>query len=752
MKTKVIIIDNQNLSDMDFDFLSKPHELQFADSTIVKLNAHSFGWLGRELRQSVDDGYDDVMLVPIGALQLSIETIRQAAANANAPLVLSGFDPGPNGNFLAINNGFAYIDLSFFRTNNISIDWGPNWTSQEPISFPNSVETDNILTIAPGTVAVMEYGSGWILIGDVLRNGGSILNYPIEILNNVVDIANSAIRNQPQVGSAAETVNRWMSFVQEIRPAHYATATTPNTIQSVFANAATPVENLYTTADSLDAFAMQFSYSREFRIVFFSNQAENIEFVKTIIANWDGVNQHSLAVPAHYRIALDNLVAQRPDYFSTIWQPITSGYIAYFEFDGMPLIEDLSTQKHVNNFIFLGNYSFSVKSFVFANVNLASVEICYQSASGYTMDSIFTTGPYTQDLYQRFRITYRNTQTGFQLPTEYVIKPHFLSQKWARALHYDYLEDTPNKVEKNFMLQHWEYDENNPNGRSLRQLCIEMNRYVDHINNYFDGSSERRVPYQITQFFDPPLVDQQILNEIHHHFELLIGQVWSVSEYYKLADSATCFAIRQLNNLCHEMESLFRPSFRNSPQWSAGVYFPFLRVTRYKFIDSDYDHFTQIQYFGDLILHYSQLGKTPLEAFAANDSDVGDDNITGLRYLSGEFDITFRTDVPEETQRLSTARHNARAFPWIRSRGQDPESKYTGIGFVTIASFDRTLFPGMRAEEIMAELVKCDDIYKVELIDGAGAVVKESLLDYTWRDILTLTDPTQPDHSGEFTW
>lgn len=752
MKTKIIIIDNQNLSDMDFDFLSKPHELQFTGATIVKLNAHSFGWLGRELRQSVDDGYDDVMLVPIGALQLSVETIRRAAVEANVPLVLNGFNPGPNGNFLSISNDFAYIDLSFFRTNNISIDWGPNWTSQDPILFPNTVEINNVLTPESGKVVGTEYGAGWVLIGAVLNYGGSILNYPIEILNNVVDIADSAMRNQPQVGAAVETVDRWMAFIQEIRPAHNTTSTTLDTVQSLFVNPATPIENLYTTADSLDAFAIQFNYSREFRVVFFSNNADNIEFVKTIIANWDGTNQHSLAVPTHYQTALDNLIAQQPNYFSTIWQPITSGYIAYFEFNGMSLIEDLSTQKHVNNFIFLGNYSFSVKSFVFANVDLASVEICYQSASGYTMDSIFTTGPYTQDLYQRFRITYRNTQSGFQLPTEYVIKPHFLSQKWARALHYDYLEHTINKVEKNFMLQHWEYDENNPNGRSLQQLCIEMNRYVDHINNYFDGSSERRVPYQITQFFDPSLVNQQILNEIHHHFELLIGQVWSVSEYYKLADGGTCFAIRQLNNLCHEMESLFRPSFRNSTQWSAGVYFPFLRVTRYKFIDSDYDHFTQIQYFGDLILHYSQLGKTPLEAFAANDAEVFDDNITGLRYLSGEFDITFRTDVPESTQRVSTARYNVRAFPWIMERGQDPNSKYTGIGFVTIASFDRTLFPGLTGEQIMAELVKCDDIYKVELIDGAGTVVKESSLDYTWRDILTLTDPTQPAYTGEFHW
>jgi hypothetical protein len=200
------------------------------------------------------------------------------------------------------------------------------------------------------------------------------------------------------------------------------------------------------------------------------------------------------------------------------------------------------------------------------------------------------------------------------------------------------------------------------------------------------------------------------------------------------------------------MESLLRPSFRNASWWSAGVYFPYLRVSRYKFIDSDYDHFSQVQDFGDLILHYCQLGKTPMEAFAANDAEVFDDNITGLRYLSGEFDISFRTDTDLAVQQNTINKYNARAFPWIRDRGQDPESKYTGIGFVKVANFDRTLFPGMTAEAIMAELVRCDDIYKLELIDAAGTVIKESVLDYTWRDVLVLTDPTMPNFTGEFNW
>ena len=740
MKTRVIIVDNQNLSNEDFEFLSQPLALQFNDASVVKLNGNNTGWLGRELRTALDNDCDELFCVPINALEVDVPAIRASSIANNAPLVVSEFETGPAG-FFAINKYFVYIDLSFFRANSINMDWGPEWVSENAIGYPTTTLTGNILEKADGTEYSTSFGPGWIVLSSVLNANGRVLKYPVELLDNIASVADSAIRQTAPVAA----VDRWMQFVQDTRPSHNGTMTSPESIVSVFSNTATPVENLYTTADSLDAFKVPLSVSREFRAVFFSSSPENIEHIKTIVANWTGTNQAELAVPPHYQTALGEI-----NY--SAWQSMTKGYVAYFAFDSAELIEDLETQRHVNNFIFLGNYSLSVRTFIISGTTLASTEICHQNANGYYIESKFSTGPYQQDLYKRFRITYRNTQTGFELPTEYDIMPHFLAQKWARAMRHDYLDVETYKVEKNYMLQHWEYDEANINGRSLTQLCSEMNRYVAYINAYFDGSSERRVPYQITQYFDPATVDQQILNEIHHHFELLIGQVWSVSEYYKLADGGTCFAIRQLNNLCHEMESLLRPSFRNSNWWSAGVYFPSLRVTRYKFIDSDYDHFSQVQNFGDLILHYSQLGKTPMEAFAANDAEVFDDNITGLRYLSGEFDISFKTDTPLAIQQNTIAKHNARAFPWIRSRGQDPESKFTGIGFVKVADFDRSLFPGMTAEQIMGELVKCDDIYKLELIDGEGNVVKEAVLDYTWRDILVLTDPTLPNYTGEFHW
>jgi hypothetical protein len=377
-----------------------------------------------------------------------------------------------------------------------------------------------------------------------------------------------------------------------------------------------------------------------------------------------------------------------------------------------------------------------------SKLKLSSSEFVYTFAGAVSVAKVGNVY-HKKNFYKKFRMTFRNTMTNEQQVIRWELKDNLLAQKWARANHYDYLV-AECIAEKNYMLQHWEYQADNPNARSIPALCAELNRYVSIINEYFDGSSDRRVNYHITQYFDPITLDQNILNEIHHHFEVLIGQVWNVSEYFKKSDFKTNFAIRQLNNLCHEMESLRKHGIADNPlYWSTYIYFPFLPGYRYKFIESDYDHFTRIKDFGGLFLHYAQLGKTPLEAWHGRDEVVFDENITGLRYLSGEFVVTFGADLSEETQMERLAKDDKEFFPWLMGRGQDPESKFTGVGNICIGDFIRSDFPGKTANEIMKELFKYDDIYKLELLGKDDQVVAEKLLDYNWKDVLDKTDPTR---------
>jgi hypothetical protein len=163
----------------------------------------------------------------------------------------------------------------------------------------------------------------------------------------------------------------------------------------------------------------------------------------------------------------------------------------------------------------------------------------------------------------------------------------------------------------------------------------------------------------------------------------------------------------------------------------------------YKFVESDYDHFIRAIVFGDLLLHYAQLGKTPLEAWHGQDEVIFDDNVTGLRYLSGEFVVSFGPDIPVATQLKYIAEEDEKFFPWLESRGQDPRSKFTGVGVICVGEFDRSLFPGKAANEIMLELFNYDDIYKLELIGENNTVLAEKTMDYDWRYVLSLTDPTR---------
>ena len=60
-----------------------------------------------------------------------------------------------------------------------------------------------------------------------------------------------------------------------------------------------------------------------------------------------------------------------------------------------------------------------------------------------------------------------------------------------------------------------------------------------------------------------------VMNQLHNHFEHLQGTVWELSDWYKRADYTTKFAIRQLNLLCHEAESLMLSQRKKvtNPDW-----------------------------------------------------------------------------------------------------------------------------------------------------------------------------------------
>ena len=204
-------------------------------------------------------------------------------------------------------------------------------------------------------------------------------------------------------------------------------------------------------------------------------------------------------------------------------------------------------------------------------------------------------------------------------------------------------------LEKNFCFMGF------PNtARDLGYLCRELNWAKDKINNFFDD-------YKIEEDYQPNTLrsglepNQEIMNKLHNHFEVLQGTVWGLSEFYKRADYETKFAIRQLNNICHEAESLMLSQKKQveAPQWMRPSQITtFLNAPRFDYPNEFKKTFDKSRYdrtFGTVYQHWTQIGKTLYEVYVDENGESPDaatcEAITHLRYYSGEFDIEWSRDV-----------------------------------------------------------------------------------------------------------
>jgi hypothetical protein len=119
------------------------------------------------------------------------------------------------------------------------------------------------------------------------------------------------------------------------------------------------------------------------------------------------------------------------------------------------------------------------------------------------------------------------------------------------------------------------------------------------------------------------------------------------------------------------------------------------------------DLFTMDTAFGDMTLHYTQIGKTWLEVCLDKDEDIFDPAIQPLWKLSGSFNIMFH-DVNSEDLKKEVYEH-------LKKLGKDPNDKSLRLGLIPVAKLDR----GERTkEEIVALLSERQDINRVSLFKG----------------------------------
>jgi len=306
-----------------------------------------------------------------------------------------------------------------------------------------------------------------------------------------------------------------------------------------------------------------------------------------------------------------------------------------------------------------------------------------------------------------------------------------LSRKWLAALNDIIQHDL--HLEKNYCWLGW-----TESTRTAEYLCTQINRSIMAIN-------ASTLDYRIQDFFSPGTViqadldiDHEQMNQLHRYFEDLQGTAGAMSAHYTAADDHTRWHIRQLNLLCHELESLVL-SLRKSvqaPEWRRpSQLMCWLKAPRFELEAEDYDLFgidTINRSMGGVYVGVNKaVGKHHWEVFCdeGRDSRISELVTTGLRtqtQAAADFDIEWARDpgaYPWQITQLAEFRE------WLARNGFDPDDRSLTIGHPQVGQVDlERSFGTTDYEAIWAQLAQHLDVYSVRT-STAGAIYN-----YRWSD------------------
>ena len=283
--------------------------------------------------------------------------------------------------------------------------------------------------------------------------------------------------------------------------------------------------------------------------------------------------------------------------------------------------------------------------------------------------------------------------------------------------------------------------------RNLHYLVGELNLNIAKINSYdFTPTYERIDPFSVDDFqysSNLPIgkavdgdesktpgkrLKHEACNKLHRHFEELQGTAWKASKFYKQADAETKYAIRQLNNICHEIESWVNSDRKKAfePEWMRPSQITtFLKAPRYDLQDEDFELFKQNRYdreLGGVYLHWSQVGKTLYEVFrdehAPKMTEALCSEINHQRYYSGEFDVEWGKTITEQDEFKKAEMDEYRT--WLKDNGYDWEDSRLSLGYIKIGQVDlqRTFGTDASVEEIHRVMSDNLDIKSIRTIYG----------------------------------
>ena len=281
-----------------------------------------------------------------------------------------------------------------------------------------------------------------------------------------------------------------------------------------------------------------------------------------------------------------------------------------------------------------------------------------------------------------------------------------LGRKWIEALRDNLVQKRV--LEKNFCFLGFADSK-----RNLNFLCQELNKSIEQINSFQFNPPYEKIGKFVADDFqysaDLPIgrdkdgdfpglkLKHEACNLLHRYFEDLQGTAWQLSPFYTQADIETKYAIRQLNNICHEIEGWVESYRKNivDPEWVRSAQITtFLNAPRYQLTDNDLDLFKKNRYrreLGGVYLHWSQVGKTLFEVFRDEDGKKLDavtcSAINHQRYYSGEFDVEWGETIDEDI--FDWKKKEMDEFrEWLKLNDYDWNDTSLALGYAKIGQVD----------------------------------------------------------------
>lgn len=305
------------------------------------------------------------------------------------------------------------------------------------------------------------------------------------------------------------------------------------------------------------------------------------------------------------------------------------------------------------------------------------------------------TGPLSSPTYRHLEI-----QFGKKDPIKliYSILETDIAQRWAHRVAVEWEQGL--RVHENGWFHGFEAV-----SHSLDSLAAELNRNIAIINHHFPNA----IPEQAK-----PTMSQEEMNILHHHFENYRGGVLSPGPLWQKGNNEVKAALEEYNVLIHRHEALTRNL--QSPKPRASIMFRHpddfhKRRQRFPLEEHDFEHFHLQRHFGQVYLHYCEVGKPILDVFFDKDSVIGDENVRPLAFYSSDFDCYFANPWSDQTE--ETIRTQLKS--WLESQGLNIQDASLALGYLSLAELDwgQSNLNGLTQADIIAQIN--DRLYVTEV-------------------------------------